>query len=201
MATVSNYIFNNMSRIGNDQCGISGRDAQNNEFGTYSTTNYFANWCGMKKPIELDSVELQLYQPNRYPFLMLDYVNEVVPGDYAKGYKNLTLNEWYFPVHFPGGPNMPGALQLEALAQLLTVAITTLPGMKGKVTHALSHEVRFRKEVKPADKLEMEVKVISWKRGICVGKGIGYTDGEVAVEAKMTITIPDILENFLPKKK
>ncbi len=155
----------------------------------------------MKKPIELDSVELQIYQPNRYPFLMIDYVTEVVPGDYAKGYKNLTLNEWYFPVHFPDGPNMPGALQLEALAQLLTVAITTLPGMKGKVTHALSHEVRFRKEVRPADKLEMEVKVISWKRGICVGKGIGYTDGEVAVEAKMTITIPDILENFLPKQK
>ena len=155
----------------------------------------------MKKPIELDSVELQMYQPNRYPFLMIDYVNEVVPGDYAKGYKNLTLNEWYFPVHFPGGPNMPGALQLEALAQLLTVAITTLPGMKGKVTHALSHEVRFRKEVKPADKLEMEVKVISWKRGICVGKGVGYTDGEGAVEAKMTNTIPDILENYITKKK
>jgi len=53
MARVSNYTFHNLSRIGNDSCGISGRDAQNNEFGTYTTTNYFANWCGMKKPIEL----------------------------------------------------------------------------------------------------------------------------------------------------
>ena len=57
MATVSNYTFNNMSRIGDDQCGISGRDAQNNEFGTYTTTNYFANWCGMKKPIEFATAQ------------------------------------------------------------------------------------------------------------------------------------------------
>ena len=85
----------------------------------------------------LDCVQLQAYQPNRYPFLMIDHVDEVVPGQYARGYKNLSLNEWYFPVHFPGAPNMPGALQLEALAQMLTVAITTLPGLQGKVTHAL----------------------------------------------------------------
>jgi len=52
MATVSDYTFFNSSRIGDDQCGISGRDAQNNEFGTYLTTNYFENWCGMKKPID-----------------------------------------------------------------------------------------------------------------------------------------------------
>ena len=52
MASAHNYTFYNLSRIGDDQCGISGRDMQNNEFGTYSTTNYFANWCGMKKPID-----------------------------------------------------------------------------------------------------------------------------------------------------
>ena len=51
MATVSNYMFNDLSRIGDDQCSISGRDQQNNEFGTYTTTNFFSNWCGMKKPI------------------------------------------------------------------------------------------------------------------------------------------------------
>ena len=74
---------------------------------------------------ELDANELQRYQPNRYPFLMIDYVTDVEPGKHAKGYKFLTNNEWYFPVHFPGGANMPGALQLEAMAQMLTVAITT----------------------------------------------------------------------------
>ena len=67
----------------------------------------------MNKKFSLNSVELQEYQPNRYPFLMIDYVDEVSPGKYARGYKNMTMNEWFFPVHFPAGPNMPGALQLE----------------------------------------------------------------------------------------
>jgi 3-hydroxyacyl-[acyl-carrier-protein] dehydratase len=149
----------------------------------------------------LNCIELQAYQPNRYPFLMIDHVDEVLPGKYARGYKNLTLNEWYFPVHFPDGPNMPGALQLEALAQMLTVAITTLPGLKGKVTHALQHTVRFRKEVFPGKKFEIDAQVISWNRGICKGRGVATVDGEVACEADMLITIPEILEQFLPSSK
>ena len=153
------------------------------------------------KGFSLNSVELQEYQPNRYPFLMIDYVNEVIPGKSANGFKNLTLNEWYFPDHFPGAPNMPGALQLEALAQMLTVAITTLPGLKGKVIHGLKHVVRFRKEILPGDRMEIETVVLSWKRGIAKGKGIAYTNGEIACEAEMTISIPEILERYLPEKK
>ena len=152
------------------------------------------------KGFSLNCVELQEYQPNRYPFLMIDHVDEVIPGKSARGYKNLTQNEWYFPIHFPGGPNMPGALQLEALAQMLTVAITTLPGNKGKVVHGLKHTVRFRKEVLPGEKFIIETKVISWKRGIAKGKGIAYTNGTIACEAEMVISIPDILEQYLPKK-
>ena len=60
----------------------------------------------MSKKFSLDSLQLQEYQPNRYPFLMIDYVDEVLPGKYANGYKNLTMNEWFFPVHFPSGPNI-----------------------------------------------------------------------------------------------
>ena len=148
----------------------------------------------------LNAQELQEFQPNRYPFLMIDRVSEVEPGEFAKGYKHLTNNEWYFPVHFPGGPNMPGTLQLEAMAQMLTVAITTQEGLKGSVTHALEHTVRFRKEVVPGDTLSIEAFVDSWRRGICKGHAFGYTDGEVACEAKMLITIPDILNRYTPKK-
>jgi 3-hydroxyacyl-[acyl-carrier-protein] dehydratase len=153
------------------------------------------------KAMFLNSLELQKYQPNRYPFLMIDVVEEVIPGVSARGYKNLTMNEWYFPAHFPDGPNMPGALQLEALAQMLTVAITTLPGLQGKVTHALSHTVRFRKEVLPGDKFEIFTKVVSWNRGIAKGTGVGMTNGDVACEAEMLIAIPDLLEKYLPKSK
>ena len=96
---------------------------------------------------------------------------------------------------------MPGALQLEALAQMLTVAITTLPGNKGRVTHAISHEVKFKKEVLPGRKYEIKTKVESWNRGICKGFGQGIVNGEIACEATMTITIPEILEKYLPKSK
>jgi 3-hydroxyacyl-[acyl-carrier-protein] dehydratase len=131
---------------------------------------------------------------------MIDYVTDVEPGVHAKGYKNLSNNEWYFPVHFPGGPNMPGALQLEAMAQMLTVALTTQEGLEGKVTHALEHKVRFRKEVLPGEQLVIEANIISWRRGICKGRAIGYTHGEVACEANMLITIPDILDQYIPKR-
>jgi 3-hydroxyacyl-[acyl-carrier-protein] dehydratase len=147
----------------------------------------------------LDCTELLEYQPNRYPFLMVDGISKVVPGKFANGFKNLSMNEWYFPVHFPGAPNMPGALQLEALAQVFTIALTTLPGLKGKVTHALGHNVRFKREVKPGEIFNMEVTVKSWSRGIGIGSGIGRVGDEVACLAEMTIAIPEILEQFTPK--
>ncbi|MBO6179396.1 MAG: beta-hydroxyacyl-ACP dehydratase [Selenomonadaceae bacterium] len=146
----------------------------------------------------LNGYELQKYQPNRYPFLMIDYVTEVVPGKSAKGYKNLSNNEWFFPKHFEGHPNMPGALQLEAMAQMLTVAITTLPGLKGFATHAMKHNVRFRKEIFPGERLYIESKVISWKRGVCRGIANGFTNGTLACEAEMWITIPKIFKKYLP---
>jgi 3-hydroxyacyl-[acyl-carrier-protein] dehydratase len=84
---------------------------------------------------------------------------------------------------------------------MLTVAITTLPDLKGKVTHALSHTVRFRKEVLPGDKFEIETTVLSWSRGIAKGIGVGRTNGEIACEAEMLIAIPDLLSQYLPAKK
>ena len=84
---------------------------------------------------------------------------------------------------------------------MLTVAITTLPGLEGKITHALSHSVRFRKEVLPGDRLEIEVQVLSWSRGIVRGRGVAKTSNEVACEADMVITIPEILEQYLPKAR
>ncbi len=149
----------------------------------------------------LNSVELQEYQQNRYPYLMIDHVDEVIPGKSAKGYKNLTLNEWFFPQHFPGAPSMPGALQLESLAQMLTIAITTLPENKGKTTLFISASLKFKKQILPGDKLVIETKVISWKRGILKGVGVAYTNGTIACEAEMVITIPDILEQYLPMKE
>lgn len=153
------------------------------------------------KGFSLDAVELQRFQPNRYPLLMIDFVTEVIPGVSAKGYKNLTNNEWFFPAHYPGDPNMPGCLQLEALAQMLTVAILTQQGLAGKYVYALKHTIRYKKEVHPGDRLDIEAKVQSWRRGICTGKVKGYVDGDVCVEADMMIAVPDIFNQYIPKKK
>jgi len=152
------------------------------------------------KKKKLNNIELLEFQQNRYPYLYIDYVSEVIPGKSAKGHKNFTNNEWFFPVHFVGAPNVPGAIQMEALAQMLTVAITTLPGNKGKFTRAISYDVRFKREILPGEKLDIETKVLSWKRGLCEGIGKGIVSGEVACEATLKIIIPDIFEKFIPKK-
>ena len=83
-----------------------------------------------KKILSFDANELQKYEPNRYPFLFIDRVTECVPGEYAKGYKNLTNNEWFFPKHYVGHSIMPAAVQTEALRQMVTIAFTTLPGIE-----------------------------------------------------------------------
>ena len=153
----------------------------------------------MAEVYSLDAQELQKYQPNRYPFLMIDRVTEVKPGSYAEGYKNLTNNEWFFPKHFEGHPNMPGALQLEAMAQMLTVAITTIDGLEGKVTHAIEHKVKFMKEVLPGDRMNIRADLISWKRGIGKGKAICSVDQSIVSQADMMITIPEILKSYLPE--
>ena len=154
-----------------------------------------------KIKLALSADELKKYQPNRYPFLLIDRVTEVEPGKYAKGYKNLTNNEWYFPAHFPGDSNMPGCLQIEAMAQMLTIVITTMEGMEGKVVHGYRHSGTFHEEVRPGDRLDMEAYVLHYKRGLIKGQVKGYIDGNLACELESTLIIPDIFNCFRPNVK
>lgn len=153
-----------------------------------------------EKILSFDSDELQKYEPNRYPFLYIDRVTECVPGKYAKGYKNLTNNEWFFPKHYVGHSLMPGAVQLEALSQMLTVAITTMDEIDDINVVGASWAVKFIKEIRPGDRLDIVAEVKSYRRG--VGKGIakGYVDGELACEAEGTLVIPSVLNKYRPKK-
>ena len=156
------------------------------------------NNCDNNTPFSLDAQELQDFQPNRYPFLLIDGVSEVLPGKYAKGFKNLTNNEWYFPNHFPGNPNMPGCLQAEAMSQMLTVAITTCSGMKGKVAHGYKVNVTFHEEVHPGDRLDIDAQVHSFKRGLCKGHVVASVKGKLVAEMDNTIIIPEIFNEFRP---
>ena len=86
----------------------------------------------------LDKKNILEYQKNRDPYLMIDYATKVVPGKIAEGFKQLSDNEWFFDVHWPGDPNMPGMLQIEALVQMASLSILTLPNNKGKIMYLIS---------------------------------------------------------------
>lgn len=147
----------------------------------------------------LDAYAIQQYQQNRYPCLFIDYVEEAVPGKSAKGYKNFSFNEWFFPAHFPDEPNVPGFVQIEALTQLFLMTFLTLPGNKGKKTGFVSIEnARFKKKIIPGDRLDIQAELKSYRRGLAKGTSVGYINGEVACSAELIIAIPDILNQFQP---
>jgi 3-hydroxyacyl-[acyl-carrier-protein] dehydratase len=149
---------------------------------------------------QMDCVEIQEFQQNRYPYLFLDHVDEIVPGRYAKGFKNYTINEWFFPVHYPTMPNVPGLLQLEALSHLAILLFLTLPGNKGLITNSLSvNNIKFKKRVVPGMKFCMEAELHSWKRGIAKCSTKGIVNGEEITYADWVFTIPDILDKYKPK--
>ena len=117
--------------------------------------------CFHLKKLHLDLIGIQEYQQNRYPYLLIDVAEEVIPGKSARGYKKLTINDWWFEVHFPGNPMMPGALQIEAIVQLGALMVTTLPGNKGKVVYLISaNNLKLIKKILPGDRLDIETELL-----------------------------------------
>jgi len=150
--------------------------------------------------LRLDLNGLHEYQQNRYPYLLIDVAEEVIPGESAKGFKNLTTNDWWFEVHFPDDPSMPGALQIEAIVQLGALMITTLPGNKGKVVYLTSaNNLKFIKKIVPGDRLDIETRLIRWKRGLGNCTGVGYVNGKKVCSLDFIIVMPHILEEFKVK--
>ena len=153
------------------------------------------------KKLSLDLNGLQEYQRNRYPYLLIDVAEEVIPGKSAKGYKNLTANDWWFDVHFPGDPSMPGALQMETIVQLGALMVTTLPGNKGKVVYLTSADnFKLTKKILPGDRLDIETELLSWKRGMGKGSGVGYVNREKVCSIDFNIVMPHIIEEYKVNK-
>jgi 3-hydroxyacyl-[acyl-carrier-protein] dehydratase len=152
------------------------------------------------KLVNLDVMQIQSYQQNRHPILFIDFVEEAIPGKSAKGYKNFSYNEWYFPAHFPDEPSVPGFIQIEALTQMFLMSFLTLPDNKGKKTAFVSVEnAKFKKKIIPGHKLDIESELYSYKRGIAKGISKGFIKGEFACSVELVITIPDVLNQFKPK--
>ena len=128
--------------------------------------------------------------PQRDPFLMIDEVEEYVPGESAIAYKNVNEQEWYFKGHFPGNPIMPGVLIAESLAQTGAVAILSMDENKGK--NALFggiDKMKFKRKVVPGDRLKLEVKIIKRKGPMGVGEAIATIDEKIVAKGELTFAL------------
>ena len=138
----------------------------------------------------LNKEEIEKIIPQRDPFLMIDKVEQYIPGESCTAYKEVREEEYYFKGHFPGNPIMPGVLIVESWAQTGAVAILSMEENKGK--NALFggiDKLRFKKQVVPGDVLKLEVKIIKRKGPIGIGEAIATVDGKVAAKGELTFAI------------
>lgn len=134
--------------------------------------------------------EIKEILPHRYPMLLIDKIESLEPGVKAVGYKNVTMNEYFFQGHFPQEPVMPGVLIIEALAQTGAVAMLSLEEFKGKIGYfAGINKAKFRKKVVPGDTLRLEVEIIKRKGPVGIGKAIAYVEGKKAAEAELSFIV------------
>ena len=141
--------------------------------------------------LPLEAADIMRIIPHRYPFLLVDRVIELEPGRRAVGIKAVTANEPQFTGHFPERPIMPGVLMVEALAQTAAVAVMTLDAYRGKLgLFAGIDDCRFRRMVLPGDTLRLEVTVEKLRGMFGRVRGVASVDGEIAVEATLSIIIP-----------
>lgn len=134
--------------------------------------------------------EIEKIIPHRHPFLLIDYIEDFKPGEFAVGYKCVTFREDFFKGHFPNQPVMPGVLIVEALAQVGSVAILSKEEFKGKTAFFGGiNKFRFKKMVKPGDKLRLETKIISFKGPIGIGSAVAIVDGEIVAKGELTFMV------------
>lgn len=141
--------------------------------------------------LPLEAADIMRILPHRYPFLLVDRIVELEPGVRAVGIKQVTANEPQFTGHFPDRPIMPGVLMVEALAQAAGVVVYSLPEYRGKLgLFAGIDDCRFKRMVVPGDTLRLEVTVEKLRGMFGRVRGVASVDGEVAVEATLSIIIP-----------
>jgi 3-hydroxyacyl-[acyl-carrier-protein] dehydratase len=143
----------------------------------------------------LDVEAIQRLLPHRPPFLLVDRVVSIAPGEKLVAWKSVTMNEPFFAGHFPGHPVMPGVLVLEALAQACALlAVRSMPPEDSaqKITYLMGIDgARFRKPVVPGDRLELEVSIERRKGAVWRMKGTARVDGQAVAEADFMAMLAD----------
>ena len=152
--------------------------------------------------MKLTKKKILQIQKNRDPYLMIDHADNVIPGKSAQGYKKLTKDEWFFKVHWPGDPNMPGMLQVEALVQMSSLIVFTQPNMSGKTLYLVdSNNIKFYKKLIPGNKFQIFSTLISSSRGLYKFEAKGYVNKKIACKANFTLISPEQIKISLKKKK
>ena len=143
-------------------------------------------------PLDIGRVMAAL--PHRYPMLLVDRVEELIPDRSIVAIKAVSINEEFFQGHFPGRPIMPGVLQVEALAQAAGVLAVESLGLagSGKLVYFMSIDgVKFRKPVEPGVLLRLEVEFVQKRSRVCKFAGRAMLNGEIATECEFTAMIAD----------
>jgi 3-hydroxyacyl-[acyl-carrier-protein] dehydratase len=143
-------------------------------------------------PLTLSYEEILKIQKNKYPFLMVDKATEIIPGKFAKGYKNLSANDWFFACHWPGEANMPGMLQVEAMIQMTALAILVMPNKTaGRLYVNTADRLTFKRKVLPGDRLDIEGNILSFTRGIAKCSAQTFVDGNFVSSADFVLVYPE----------
>lgn len=143
--------------------------------------------------------DIQKILPHRYPFLLIDRVNEIDPNKRIVGIKNITFNESFFQGHFPGRPVMPGVLIIEAMAQIGGILVFKSYKNEGQEDVDRPHHVyfmsieraKFRKPVVPGDQLRFEVEIIQQRGNVWRFKGNAFVNENLVSEAEFTAMVVD----------
>ncbi|MBQ7413471.1 MAG: 3-hydroxyacyl-ACP dehydratase FabZ [Alphaproteobacteria bacterium] len=137
--------------------------------------------------------EIMKMLPHRAPFLLVDRLKDVIPGESGIGIKNITFNEPFFQGHFPENPIMPGVLQVEAMAQTAgIIVLTSFPEEEragNSVYFMTINDVKFRKPVLPGDVLEFHVKKEQTVRNVFKFRGEAFVDGKLVSQAVFSAMI------------
>ncbi|MGQ4806926.1 3-hydroxyacyl-[acyl-carrier-protein] dehydratase FabZ [Candidatus Entotheonellaceae bacterium PAL068K] len=143
--------------------------------------------------ISLGPEEILALLPHRYPFVMVDRIDEVVQNDYAIGRKNVTLNEPFFQGHFPAYQVMPGVLVVEAMAQVGGVLVYySDPVSADKIPFLTGiNRSRFRRQVIPGDQLRMRLEIIRRRGPVWRLRGRAFVDQTLTAEADLQVFLSD----------